>query len=419
MDVIKIKGKCERLDGELGIYSAKNSVLPMLACAIMTSGEVVLKNCKPLSDIVAMMDIIKFLGGVACFDGDNLHINCENLNYRDIDASLTGKIRSSIFILGPIIARFRRAQVSYPGGCDIGLRPIDLHLYGLGKLGVKIEEDNGCICCDGENLSGGEISLDFPSVGATENCMMVASLASGTTIIRNCAREPEIVDLANFINAVGGKVLGAGRDTIIVEGVKQLHGCVYSPLSDRIVAGTYLTACAMTGGDLLLRNISPENLFSVIEKLNQAGAKIYYDSVGLRIKSSGKIKSVHKIETQPYPGFPTDMQPQILAMLSVSNGCSVVIENLFESRFKYTVQLLKMGAKVTVRDRVAVVKGVKCLHGADVLAQDLRGGASLILAGLVARGETIVRGIEHVDRGYWEIESALSSVGANIARIRE
>ena len=336
MDIIKIKGKCKRIEGSLDLYSAKNSVLPMLACAIMTSGNIVLKNCKPLTDIVAMMDIIKFLGGKACFRGDELHINCENLVYREIDYDLTSKIRSSIFILGPILARFRKAQICYPGGCDIGLRPIDLHLYGLGKLGVKIEEENGCIYCDGENLCGGEVTLDFPSVGATENCMMVASLAYGETVIRNCAREPEIVDLANFIYAVGGKVVGAGRDTIVVSGVSNLRGCVYSPIPDRIVAGTYLTACAMAGGDLFLRNITPENMFSVIEKLSQVGAKIYRDGKGIRVKSSGKINAIHKIETQPYPGFPTDMQPQILAMLSVANGCSVVIENLFEKDRKST-----------------------------------------------------------------------------------
>lgn len=353
---------------------------------------------------------------MAKFDGNNLIVNCKNVNFAEINSNLTCQIRSSIFLLGPILARFGKAVVCYPGGCEIGLRPIDLHLYGLKCFGVIIEEENGRILCDGSAMKAGEVTLDFPSVGATENCVMLASLCKGTSIIRNCAREPEIIDLANFINAMGGKVYGAGRDTIMVEGVNELGGCEFLPSMDRIVAGTYLTACAMTGGDILLEDFSPETVFAVIEKLRQAGAQIYSDKCGLRIRSTGRINAIHKIETQPYPGFPTDMQPQIMAMLTRSNGCTVVVENLFENRYKYTTWLNKMGANITVKDRVAVVRGVKRLYSATVQAEDLRGGASLVLAGLVADGETVVGGAHHIDRGYYKIENDLSNLGADIFR---
>ena len=418
MDCIKISGKTSHIEGKIKISSAKNSVLPILACSIMTREEIVIENCKPLSDTLAMMNIINKLGGSAKFEGDNIVVNCSNVNFVEIEPEFTTQIRSSIFILGPILARFKQAVVSYPGGCEIGLRPIDLHLYGLKRMGVVISEENGRIICDGTKMQAGEITLDFPSVGATENCMMAGALCCGTTVIRNCAREPEIVDLANFINALGGKIYGAGCDTIVIHGVDYLGGTVYRPLPDRIVAGTYLAACAMVGGDLFLDGFSPETIFAILDKLTQSGAIIEKNNNGIRLRSSGKLNAIHKIETQPYPGFPTDMQPQILAMLTRANGCTVIIENLFENRFKYTAWLNRMGAQITVKDRVAVVKGVKNLHGATVLAQDLRGGAALVLAGLVAKGETEVLGVEHIDRGYYKIEEDLSALGANIKRMK-
>ena len=413
MEFLRVTGG-NRLDGRLKIASAKNAVLPIIACALLAESEIKIKNCPRLSDITAMMKIIRSTGGRADFEGDDIVLDCSNANPSLIESDLTGGIRSSIFILGPILARFKRAAVSYPGGCEIGLRPIDLHIYGLKQLNVRITEENGHIVCDGSK--SGEIDLDFPSVGATENIMMAAVYLGGRSIIRNAAREPEIVNLAEFINCLGGRVFGAGSDTIIIEGVKALHGGEFTPIPDRIVGGTYLTACALTGGDVYLENLRSDSLNAVIEKLARAGAEITRGSDFIRLRSKGRINAIHKIETQPYPGFPTDMQAQIVALLSRADGCSVMVENLFENRYKYTVQLNKMGAKITVKDRIAVIKGVKKLYGTAVSAEDLRGGAALVLAALGAEGESIVSGVAHIDRGYCHIEDDLKALGADIAR---
>lgn len=417
MDILRITGG-RRLDGCLSVPSAKNALLPIIACALMTEEEIVLKNCPRLSDITAMLKIIRSMNGKAEFDGENIVLSCRDANPATIESDLTGGIRSSIFILGPILARFKRATVSYPGGCEIGLRPIDLHIYALKKLNVGIVEENGHIVCDGTQMRAGEIDLDFPSVGATENAMMAAVYLKGVTIIRNAAREPEIVDLASFINSLGGKVYGAGESTIVVEGVDKLGGGEYTPISDRIVGGTYLTACAITGGDIKLDNLPSNACYSVLEKLARSGCEVTRGKDFVRLRSSGKVKSIHKIETQPYPGFPTDMQAQLVAMLASADGCSVMVENLFENRFKYTVQLNKMNAKITVKDRVAVIKGVKRLNGTSVVAEDLRGGAALVIAALGAEGVSAVGGVCHIDRGYYKIEDDLSKLGADILRIK-
>lgn len=415
MEFLRVTGG-NRLDGRLKIASAKNAVLPIIACALLAESEIKIKNCPRLSDITAMMKIIRSTGGRADFEGDDIVLDCSSANPSLIESDLTGGIRSSIFILGPILARFKRAAVSYPGGCEIGLRPIDLHIYGLKQLNVRITEENGHIVCDGSDMKSGEIDLDFPSVGATENIMMAAVYLGGRSIIRNAAREPEIVNLAEFINCLGGRVFGAGSDTIIIEGVKALHGGEFTPIPDRIVGGTYLTACALTGGDVYLENLRSDSLNAVIEKLARAGAEITRGSDFIRLRSKGRINAIHKIETQPYPGFPTDMQAQIAALLSRADGCSVMVENLFENRYKYTVQLNKMGAKITVKDRIAVIKGVKKLYGTAVSAEDLRGGAALVLAALGAEGESIVSGVAHIDRGYCHIEDDLKALGADITR---
>ena len=415
MEYLRVTGG-NRLDGSLKIASAKNAVLPIIAGALLSEEDILIKNCSALSDITAMMKIIRSTGGKAEYDGNNILINCRNSNPALIESDLTGKIRSSIFIMGPILARFKHAALSYPGGCEIGLRPIDLHIFGLKKLNVKIREENGHIICDGSDMKSAEIDLDFPSVGATENIMMAAVFLNGKTTIRNAAREPEIVDLADFINSIGGKIYGAGTDTLVVEGVKKLSGGEYTPVPDRIAGCTFLAACALTGGDVYLENLRSDTVNAVTEKLMRAGCEITRGYDFVRIRSSGKLKAIHKVETQPYPGFPTDMQAPLVAMLTRANGCSVMVENLFENRYKYTVQLNKMGAKITVKDRIAVVKGVNKLHGTSIKSEDLRGGAALVIAALAAEGESIVTGVSHIDRGYYKIEDYFSSLGADIKR---
>ena len=415
MEYLRVTGG-NRLDGSLKIASAKNAVLPIIAGALLSEEDILIKNCSALSDITAMMKIIRSTGGKAEYDGNNILINCRNSNPALIESDLTGKIRSSIFIMGRILARFKHAALSYPGGCEIGLRPIDLHIFGLKKLNVKIREENGHIICDGSDMKSAEIDLDFPSVGATENIMMAAVFLNGKTTIRNAAREPEIVDLADFINSIGGKIYGAGTDTLVVEGVKKLSGGEYTPVPDRIAGCTFLAACALTGGDVYLENLRSDTVNAVTEKLMRAGCELTRGYDFVRIRSSGKLKAIHKVETQPYPGFPTDMQAPLVAMLTRANGCSVMVENLFENRYKYTVQLNKMGAKITVKDRIAVVKGVNKLHGTSIKSEDLRGGAALVIAALAAEGESIVTGVSHIDRGYYKIEDDFRSLGADIKR---
>ncbi|WP_251613477.1 UDP-N-acetylglucosamine 1-carboxyvinyltransferase [Pumilibacter muris] len=407
-----------KLGGDLHVSAAKNSVLPLIACCIMSDKEIHIRNCPAIADIFSMIEIIKSIGGEAELSDGVLTVNCKNANPKLVSAELTSSIRSSVFILGPILARFRYADISYPGGCEIGLRPIDLHIYGLKCLGIKVTESNGMIICDGTEKRGGVVNLDFPSVGATENIMMAGVLGKGITVIRNAAREPEIVDLQNFINYLGGKVTGAGSGVITVEGVGSLGGGEYVPLGDRIAASTYLAAVGAAGGSARITGVEPEHMQAVLEKLRRAGCRVDDLPDGAYIQSSGKLHAVHKIETQPFPGFPTDMQPQITAMLAAADGTSFIVENMFESRFKYTTQLVKMGAKIIVKDRVAVVKGVKRLGGAVVCAEDLRGGAALVTAALGAEGETVISGVRHIDRGYDRIENALAILGADISRVR-
>ena len=417
MEYLQIQGG-NKIKGEIKIPASKNAILPIIACCIMIEDEVVIGDCPKLTDVDSMINIIQSMGAKAHFEENNLIIDCRQAENRRIGKELTACVRSSVFILGPLLSRYKGAEICYPGGCEIGLRPIDLHLYGLSRLGVEIKEEQGVIVCDGVNIKNNVVFLDFPSVGATENIIMASVLSKGTTVIHNCAREPEIIDLANFINVMGGKVLGAGSDKIIVEGVKKLHGGKYYPLSDRIVAGTYMIGCGMCGGDLFFENLTPRYLYSLIEKLLRMGIKIVNTSSGIRVISTKRPKSFGKVETQPYPGFPTDLQAQLTALFSISAGCSVMVENLFESRYKYVGELVKMGADITIKDRVAIVKGVKKLKGCDVVAGDLRGGAALIISALTAEGESIVRNIYHVDRGYESIENALCNVGASVKRIR-
>ena len=406
------------LSGEISVQTAKNAALPIIAACILTDEPIVIENCPHLKDIDAMLNIMRHLGCSAEFIGDNLHVCCRDVSLNVINADLTGKLRSSIFILGSILSRCRKAYISHPGGCEIGLRPIDLHISGLKGLSVKIEDEGGVICCDGGDMKSAVINLDFASVGATENLMMAGALLDGETVIVNAAREPEIVDLAGFINKMGGKVSGAGGSIIRVTGVKKLHGCTYRPMPDRICAGTFLAACAATGGCVTVKNVVPEHLFGITERLKKTGAKLTVRGGAVRITSGGRPRAIHKLETNVYPAFPTDMQPQFCAMLSRATGSSVIVENLFENRFGYTTELVKMGANITVKDRIAVVAGVPRLHGAAVKACDLRGGAALVIAALSAEGNTEIYGTEHIDRGYESIEGSFAALGGKIERIK-
>jgi UDP-N-acetylglucosamine 1-carboxyvinyltransferase len=320
--------------------------------------------------------------------------------------------------LGSVASRFHKAKIAYPGGCDIGLRPVDMHLAGLKRLGVKICEDNGYIICECDKLCGNEIMLDCPSVGATENIMLAAVKAEGTTIIENAAREPEIEDLQNFLNKIGAKINGAGSGTIVIEGVKTLNGCSYTPIADRIEAGTFLIAAAMCGGDVELRGINSENLSSLLHKLRENGCKIYARNDKIEIRANSRLTSVKSVETQPYPGFPTDLQAQMTALCAMCKGNSIITENLFETRFKYVPELRKMGADITVINRSAFVRGVEKFKGATVMAYDLRGGAALVLAALAAEGRSDILDISHIDRGYSQFEYKLRSIGGDIVRVR-
>ncbi len=416
MDKFYIKGG-KKLNGELEIPTAKNSLLPILACSIMCDGIVVIKKCSKFSDVTYMVKILSELGCKCEFQDDTLVIDTTNATEYYISEEYTKKVRSSIFMLGPLITRFKYAKVAYPGGCNIGTRPIDLHIKGLEALGVKIEERHGYIHCDAANIKSGEVHLDFPSVGATENIMMASVFANGITKIHNAAKEPEIEDLQNFINALGGKVSGAGTSTIIIEGVRDLKRYVeHTPISDRIITGTYLIACAAAGGKVSLANTDASLNIALISKLKQSGCKIDCKNDIIIIETNNKLKCVPKIETMPYPGFPTDLQSQMLTLQTISLGTSLIIENLFETRFKIFTELTKMGANIIVKDRMALVNGVSNLYGANVVVPDLRSGAGLIIAGICASGYTTINDVYHIDRGYIKIEQDLAKLGAEIKR---
>ena len=405
------------LNGVVRVDTSKNAVLPIIAASVLCKDVVIIRNIPLISDVKRMLDILIEMGGVVKIENGCAIIDNSTLNNFEMPKALASEIRSSIFMLGPLLARFKKARVAYPGGCDIGSRPIDLHLSGLKSLGVKIDENYGYINCDSHGIFSGIVHLDFPSVGATENLMMASVFSKGRTEIHNSAREPEIVDLANFINSMGGKVYGAGTSTIIIDGVKKLHGTDYMPMPDRIVAGTYLIGAAMTKGKVKLENCNSEHIYSLITKLRNSGCKIITNCDNIYIECSKRGVSCPTIETQPYPGFPTDLQAQMVALQTISRGTSIITENLFETRFKHVPELAKMGANVTIKDRMVFVVGKRFLHGAEVVACDLRGGASLVLAGLSAKGTTIVSNINFIDRGYECFEDKLNILGANIKRI--
>ena len=405
------------LFGEVEIQSAKNAVLPLLAAAVLTDERVVIHKCPRIADVLNMVGILGELGCNTKFDGNDLVIDSADAANHEIPSSLAKELRSSVFMLGSVVSRFGRARIAYPGGCDIGLRPIDLHLNGLRRLGVCVSEGGGYIDCSCGKIEGAEVVLDFPSVGATENIILAAAKAKGTTLIRNAAKEPEIVDFQNFINRMGGKIRGAGTATVRIDGVRKLSGTEYTPVSDRIEAGTFLIASAMCGGEIAIKNADADNISSLLHKLCEISCKISTKDDKIYIRS-GRRLSPKLVETSPYPGFPTDLQAPMTALACVCDGSTVIVENLFETRFKHVPELIRMGADVTVRGRSAFVRGVGSLKGADVVAGDLRGGAALTLAAISAEGLSTVTDLSHIDRGYSDFEYKLRGLGARIRRVR-
>lgn len=405
------------LRGEARVDSAKNAVLPILAAAVLTPEEIVLHNVPDITDVGHMAAILTMLGCRVERSGRDMMVDCGGIHSWEMPDQLSKQIRSSIFLLGPILARFRKATVTFPGGCEIGLRPIDLHLSGLRQLGVEISEEGGLIHCDGRNMHAGEVHFDYPSVGATENVMMAAVLLPGTTVIHNPAREPEIADLQAFINAMGGKIRGAGTHYIAVEGVERLHGTAWTPMADRIVAGTLLAAAAITGGEITLTNAPESDMVAVTAKLREMGCRLEERPGWIHLRAPKRLTAFAQLQTQPHPGFPTDMQVQMLALLSTAEGMGVITENVFENRFTHAGDLNRMGAHILCTGRTAVVRGVPELYGAHVTARDLRGGAALVLAGLRARGETLVDHAELIDRGYDHLERQLSRLGGKVRRV--
>jgi UDP-N-acetylglucosamine 1-carboxyvinyltransferase len=407
----------KKLKGELEISGAKNAVLPILAASVINGGESVIGGYPNLRDVDIMIKILRSIGCKVEKSDKSIVVNSKGIFTHEIDESLVREMRSSIFLMGPMLARFGKIKISYPGGCEIGHRPIDLHLKGLREMGVKISEAHGFLECEVEKLKGAEIHLDYPSVGATENIMLSAVLANGKTIIRNSAKEPEIVDLQDYLNGMGAKIVGAGSSIIEIQGVNSLGDVKHRIIPDRIVAGTILVAAAITKSKITITNVIEDHIVSVIAKLKEVGCVIIEKENQLKIISPSVLRPVDIIRTLPYPGFPTDMQPQFVSLLTVGNGTSIVTETVFENRFKHTEELMRMRAKIKVDGRVAVIKGTEKLTGAKVEAKDLRGGAALVLAGLASEGITIVENIKHIERGYDNLDIMLQQLGADIKRV--
>lgn len=404
------------LNGEVKIHGAKNAALPILCASILCDEKVVLKNCPALSDVDNTIEILNYLGIAAKRENDVVEINPNGLSGAFIPEHFMNKMRSSIIFLGSLLARSGSAKLCLPGGCELGPRPIDIHLNGLEKLGVSINEKFGIIDCKCDRLKGTSVNLPFPSVGATENIMLAAVKAKGKTIIHNAAREPEIQDLAAFLNKCGADICTAGGNDIIINGVKSLKGCVHSILPDRIEASSYMTFAAVTGGNLELKDVCCEHIEPVVFAFREAGCEVQLIENVLKIQAPKRLKRVNHVKTLVYPGFPTDSVMPLISMCSVANGTSIFEETIFQNRFKAAEELNKLGASIKVYDRIAVVEGVNKLFGTEVKATDLRGGAALVCAGLFAQGQTIISEVYHIDRGYESLEENLNKVGADIIR---
>ncbi len=404
-----------KLSGTVRISGGKNSVLTILPACLLSKGVCTIHDVPRLSDVYVMKEVLECLGANVVFTGSTMVVDASMINVIEVPDTLTRRMRASNLVMGPLLSRFKEVKIAYPGGCSIGSRPMDQHLNGMELLGAQVIERHGYIEAKAVKLAGEEICLDFPSVGATENLMMAASMADGVTVIRNAAREPEIVDLQNFINSMGARIRGAGTDVIKIEGVRELGSAEHTIIPDRIEAATFIIMAAITQGDVSVEGAIPEHLEAVIAKLRAAGVKIVDLKEGVRVSGQKRYKCVD-IKTMPFPGFPTDVQPQLMAMMALSEGTGIITETVFENRYKHVDEFRRMGANIRVEGRIAVVKGVKSLSGAYIEASDLRAGAALVTAGLAAEGATVVGDVEHIDRGYERMEQKLRSLGAQIFR---
>ena len=417
MEKIIVEGG-NKLKGEVNISLAKNSVLPIIVASILSPNDVIIKNAPMLEDVIVLNDLLLGMDcSIETINNTDLKINTSNLKEGNMNSDLIRKMRASFLIMGPMLSRFGKCKISMPGGCNIGSRPIDLHLKGFKLLGADIEIGHGFVEAKSKKLKGNRIYLDFPSVGATENILMASVLAEGTTIIENAAEEPEIWDLANFLNSMGAKIHGAGVGKITIEGVDSLKGVEYKPIYDRVEAGTFMVAAAITKSKITINGAIEDHLRPTIEKLKECGVK--FESLGgdtILVDGTGE-KSPVDIKTLPYPGFPTDMQAQMMALLSICKGSSIITETVFENRFMHVAELVRMGANIKIDGRTAIIEGVDSLTGCDVKATDLRAGAAMILAGLVAQGSTEISDLYHIDRGYVNIEEKFRGLGANIYRV--
>ena len=403
----------KKLEGEIKVSGSKNSSLPIIAATILNGGISKLYNVPKIHDTQMMFEILKQLGCEVKKNGNKVIVDSSKLNKHEISENLMREMRSSVILAGALIGRVHKAVFSYPGGCDIGTRPIDLHLKGFEKLGINIKENYGNISCVCDKIESAKIDLDFPSVGATENIILASCLTEGTTIISNAAMEPEIIDLQDFLNKMGAKISGAGTNIIEIKGVKKLKDVSYNIMPDRIEAGTYLCAGTITGGNIKLINVIPEHITPVINKLEESGCKIDTGKNYIELEAPKRIKPIN-IKTMPYPGFPTDMQSVITAVATTAKGTSVIVENIFENRYKYVQELIRMGAKITIEGKTAIVKGVRRIHGANVKATDLRGGAAIVVEAIAAKDTTRIDEIKYILRGYEDLDKKLKSLGAKI-----
>lgn len=406
-----------KLFGSVSVHGAKNSVLPVLAATIINSGESVIHNCPDLTDVGASIKILEHLGCRVKREDDTICVDSSSLEMCEIPDSLMREMRSSVIFLGAILARTGHAVMTYPGGCELGSRPVDLHLEALRKLGVEISEREGKIYCTSAELRGCPINLDFPSVGATENIMLAACGAKGTTTITNAAREPEIIDLQDFLISMGADIQGAGSSTIVIEGVERFGNAEHRVIADRIAAATFLACAASAGGEVTVERVQPRHFETVTDILTEAGCDIYFEADKVTIVRRKKLNAVRPVRTKPYPGFPTDAQPPLMAALLKAKGTSVFVENIFENRYRHVNELLRMGADIKVEGKVALVCGTERLHGAPVKCTDLRGGAALVIAALGAEGESEISDLAHIDRGYHGFAENLKRLGADVMRI--
>ncbi len=416
MDKLRISGGAP-LAGEVQVAGAKNAALPILAAALLTGDEIVLENVPQLADITTMGRLLAGMGARLTREGGRVAVRADALGAAEAPYELVKTMRASILVLGPLLARFGQARVSLPGGCAIGARPVDQHIKGLRALGARLDIEHGYIVAEAARLRGARIVTDMVTVTGTENLMMAACLAAGETVIENAAREPEVVDLARCLNAMGARVRGAGTDRIVIDGVERLHGARHRVLPDRIETGTFLVAAAACGGDVRLTGAAPDTLDAVLDKLREAGAEVDAGEDWIRVRSRRRPGAV-SLRTAPHPGFPTDMQAQFMALDCVADGVGRITETIFENRFMHVLELQRLGAQIDIEGNTAIVRGVPKLSGARVMATDLRASASLVIAGLVAEGETVVDRIYHLDRGYDRMESRLAALGARIERVK-